>query len=485
MSSSALLLPFCAPMARDVQSVQTERMAMGASRNDRDFRAIDLEGLERLKQQISFYHVAATTALAVLGRQEEAERFSEQYYTDLASFAIYVMKLDGYVSPVEERLIKEIIGDALPSNKFLALTYYLSGERLAEFGQSVPESFKALVSLLHESRGTDITDPYAVPGLYLALASFVSCVDGHLDEDEVDGVQDYVMRLTSYVQFVVGSESDSPNSSPRESSMSSETARALLGLGDGPLDAEAIKEAYRNAVQLNHPDRYAGNEKLQKHAEEQCRRINEAREVLIAEIDAPFRRDKDRSSGSDKKQAAGDRRDTSAPSSSGKGRGSSAANHYAQNRERRDPPSGPNWDSSVSLLDTWKTPVGMSVLGILSYVFALPAIDVILNELTVRTQLVDMLFFTLAAEFALYLCKFIYAARVYPSYFTPTPKVKSPKAVAFLNCMLGGIVFGLIWNSNITKRKKGISNIVYATLCVVPMLSRIYLVFSWAAYLSA
>ena len=33
---------------------------------------------------------------------------------------------------------------------------------------------------------------------------------------------------------------------------------------------------------MNHPDRFAGNEKLRLHAEEQCKRINEARDVLLS-----------------------------------------------------------------------------------------------------------------------------------------------------------------------------------------------------------
>lgn len=67
--------------------------------------------------------------------------------------------------------------------------------------------------------------------------------------------------------------------------MDKASALLLLGLQDGDLTRASLKAAYRAAVQINHPDRHQGNEKLRKHAEEQCRRINEARDVLERYLD--------------------------------------------------------------------------------------------------------------------------------------------------------------------------------------------------------
>lgn len=67
--------------------------------------------------------------------------------------------------------------------------------------------------------------------------------------------------------------------------MDKATALLLLGLREEDLDRASLKAAYRTAMQVNHPDRHQGNEKLRKYAEEQCRRINEARETLERYLD--------------------------------------------------------------------------------------------------------------------------------------------------------------------------------------------------------
>jgi curved DNA-binding protein CbpA len=65
--------------------------------------------------------------------------------------------------------------------------------------------------------------------------------------------------------------------------MDKATARALLGIDDENPTKKQVNEAYRNAARLNHPDNYAGDEKLKEHAERQMRLINEARQVLLSE----------------------------------------------------------------------------------------------------------------------------------------------------------------------------------------------------------
>lgn len=63
--------------------------------------------------------------------------------------------------------------------------------------------------------------------------------------------------------------------------MNRSVALALLGFSKQDPTKDEIIAAYKAAIQLNHPDRYNNNERLRAHAEEQCKLINEAREVLL------------------------------------------------------------------------------------------------------------------------------------------------------------------------------------------------------------
>ena len=55
----------------------------------------------------------------------------------------------------------------------------------------------------------------------------------------------------------------------------------ILGLEDGA-SADDIKIAYRETVQILHPDKFAGNDKLQNRATEQFKRLQEAYDLLMA-----------------------------------------------------------------------------------------------------------------------------------------------------------------------------------------------------------
>lgn len=55
----------------------------------------------------------------------------------------------------------------------------------------------------------------------------------------------------------------------------------ILGLEDDAT-ADDIKIAYRETVQLLHPDKFAGNEKLQNRATEQFKRLQEAYDLLTS-----------------------------------------------------------------------------------------------------------------------------------------------------------------------------------------------------------
>jgi len=54
-----------------------------------------------------------------------------------------------------------------------------------------------------------------------------------------------------------------------------------LGLDQDPVSAGEIREAYRDAVQIWHPDRFEGNPRLRQRAEEQFKSIQEAYRELV------------------------------------------------------------------------------------------------------------------------------------------------------------------------------------------------------------
>ncbi|MEC4293814.1 J domain-containing protein [Adlercreutzia shanghongiae] len=83
----------------------------------------------------------------------------------------------------------------------------------------------------------------------------------------------------------------------------------ILGLDDGAT-ADDIKIAYRETVQILHPDKFAGNEKLQSRATEQFKRLQEAYDLLSASTGGRGGRSARRGSGSGSASAsdsAGDR----------------------------------------------------------------------------------------------------------------------------------------------------------------------------------
>jgi len=63
--------------------------------------------------------------------------------------------------------------------------------------------------------------------------------------------------------------------------MNRNEALHILGLNDDAT-ADDIKIAYRETVQILHPDKFAGNEKLQTRATEQFKRLQEAYELLCS-----------------------------------------------------------------------------------------------------------------------------------------------------------------------------------------------------------
>lgn len=71
----------------------------------------------------------------------------------------------------------------------------------------------------------------------------------------------------------------------------------------------------------------------------------------------------------------------------------------------------------------------------------------------------------------------VYAVKFYPAYFSDKPVVNSNEAASFLNGFVGGIIFGLLWNHNLTRREKGISHIVFVVLMIASIVLTIIAAF--------
>jgi len=118
----------------------------------------------------------------------------------------------------------------------------------------------------------------------------------------------------------------------------------------------------------------------------------------------------------------------------------------------------------MDFLDKWRTNSGLTIFGII--------VGIIISRIVFGDALLDslplelLLIFGIAA-IAYSIIGIVYAAVIYPSLFTARPKAKSPGSVSFLNGLFGSFIFGVIWNINLTNRKKGISHIVYVILAIV------------------
>lgn len=82
----------------------------------------------------------------------------------------------------------------------------------------------------------------------------------------------------------------------------------------------------------------------------------------------------------------------------------------------------------------------------------------------------------------------VYASVFYPSFFGAKPKLKSSRAISFLNLTFGFIIFGLLWNTSLTKKVKGTSSIVLIVLTALSLAGMILnlgtLVFQGLSYTS-
>lgn len=115
------------------------------------------------------------------------------------------------------------------------------------------------------------------------------------------------------------------------------------------------------------------------------------------------------------------------------------------------------------VLDNWKTNIGFSFLGVILMTivsWSIYGITFIIGTASgsATKEFMALVYFTMHA--LSFVTTAIYALYIYPSYFTEKPKIKSNMLISFLNLAFGSVIFGPIWNTNLTKRKKGVSNIV-------------------------
>lgn len=127
-------------------------------------------------------------------------------------------------------------------------------------------------------------------------------------------------------------------------------------------------------------------------------------------------------------------------------------------------------DSANHLLDdypvlkNWKMSPLLSVLGAFTGLFVGELIGTLVYASSVLWLLLGLAYIAMMI---------IYALVVYPSYFKEKPLVKSNRMISFLNFFVGGVIFGCIWNHNLTLSQsketphKGVSNIVYTVLEII------------------
>lgn len=113
---------------------------------------------------------------------------------------------------------------------------------------------------------------------------------------------------------------------------------------------------------------------------------------------------------------------------------------------------------STSAFPGWKTSAGFAVIGLIAASLASSAAATISDN--------AILWYLIAYCIA---CIF-YCLKVYPSCFTESPMLTDHRPVNVLNFFVGGLIFGCLWNHNLTRGKKGISNIVFTVFCVLSII---------------
>ncbi len=120
----------------------------------------------------------------------------------------------------------------------------------------------------------------------------------------------------------------------------------------------------------------------------------------------------------------------------------------------------------MPFLENWKTSVGFTILGLVAGLisYSSAATDPVLK---IGNSSFNFFIVLSMASITFIVLSIIYAAVIFPSLFSYKPLFKSSKVISFANGFFGGLIFGLIWNSNLTKRYKGISYKVFIVTNIV------------------
>jgi curved DNA-binding protein CbpA len=291
--------------------------------------------------------------------------------------------------------------------------------------------------------------------------------------------------------------------------MDRSVALALLGLSENSNPSnDEINRAYIISVHIDNPDRLTNEPFLQRHAEEHCKRLNEARNVLLDRKNDSCNKDCVQSHDLRKNEVQ--KGSEAAEHAHGPayryGRYGEKIWHNGYKHSRNDPYNAGayNWSNQATeaqkkasiqnlepgeqempelpALPGWKASAMYSILGLLASIASLYIIRPLVRQL-LPIWLLDVPFSLthlgligiLVVELLL---SIIYAIVVYPSLFTATPRLRSNYAISFCNFFFGGFIFGLLWNDNLTNKKRGISyrvfivfNLLAAVVCFVMLYS--------------
>lgn len=129
--------------------------------------------------------------------------------------------------------------------------------------------------------------------------------------------------------------------------------------------------------------------------------------------------------------------------------------------------------SSAPLLQTWQVSIGATIAGIIVSSGFSGSSSIIENYQGNLANLIALSCVILVITLVITAFSLVYALVFYPSFFGPNPKLRSNTAISFLNGFTGGIIFGLIWNYNLSQKKKGVSYIVATVFAGIGILSGI------------
>lgn len=118
-------------------------------------------------------------------------------------------------------------------------------------------------------------------------------------------------------------------------------------------------------------------------------------------------------------------------------------------------------DSNAPLLSVWQT----NALATAGGVMAVAIVNILAMQYATLGLVLSLL---------VYAASLFYVLSVYPSYFSQKPKLANPEAVSFANGFFGGLIFGLLWNHNLTRKVKGSSYIFYACMLVTSVLLTLF-----------